>query len=124
VLAPRLVMLGFGTGILSGFFGIGGGFLIVPALMVATDMPLSMAVSSSLVAVAAFGITTASSYAMSGLVSWPVAGLFVVGGVAGGLLGTRATIKLRSYKRALSTTFAVVVILVGAYVTATGFARL
>jgi uncharacterized membrane protein YfcA len=45
------------TGALSGFFGVGGGFLIVPALMLATGMSIMNAVSSSLVAVTAFGRT-------------------------------------------------------------------
>ena len=51
------------------------------------------AVSSSLVAVTAFGMTTAASYAWSGLVSWALAGLFVAGGIAGGLAahGRRGT---------------------------------
>ena len=72
---PAITGLGVATGTLSGFFGIGGGFLIVPALMLATGMSIMNAVSSSLVAVTAFGLTTAASYAWSGLVSWPLAGL-------------------------------------------------
>src|SRR3978361_2089412 len=63
---PAIVGLGLATGTLSGFFGIGGGFLIVPALMLATGMPIMNAVSSSLVAVTAFGLTTAASYAWAG----------------------------------------------------------
>ena len=86
---PAIVGLGLATGTLSGFFGIGGGFLIVPALMLATGMSIMNAVSSSLVAVTAFGLTTAASYAWSGLISWGLAGLFIAGGIAGGLIGTR-----------------------------------
>jgi uncharacterized membrane protein YfcA len=63
---PAILGLGVATGTLSGFFGIGGGFLIVPALMLATGMPIINAVSSSLMAVTAFGLTTAASYAWSG----------------------------------------------------------
>ena len=48
------------------------------------------AISSSLVAVTAFGLTTAASYAWSGLISWKLAGLFIAGGIAGGLIGTRS----------------------------------
>ena len=72
---PAIVGLGLATGTLSGFFGIGGGFLIVPALMLATGMSIMNAVSSSLVAVTAFGLTTAASYAWSGLVSWAAGGI-------------------------------------------------
>src|SRR5262249_47501712 len=49
---PKLLILGLLTGLLSGFFGIGGGFLIVPGLMLATGMPILNAIGSSLVAVA------------------------------------------------------------------------
>src|SRR3979411_3469733 len=76
---PAIVTLGVATGTLSGFFGIGGGFLIVPALMLATGMPILNAVSSSLVAVTAFGLTTAARYAWSGLISWGLAGPVIVG---------------------------------------------
>ena len=65
-LLPLLLSIGFAVGLLSGFFGIGGGFLIVPGLMLATGMPLTMAIGTSLVAVAAFGAATAASYAVSG----------------------------------------------------------
>ena len=65
-------------GALSGFFGIGGGFLIVPGLIGATAMPLINAIGSSLVSVTAFGLTTAASYAWSGLVDWRLAFLFVL----------------------------------------------
>ena len=73
-LLPLLIGIGFLVGALSGFFGIGGGFLIVPGLMGATAMPLINAIGSSLVSVTAFGLTTAASYACSGLVDWPLAG--------------------------------------------------
>ena len=115
---PAIVGLGLATGTTSGFFGIGGGFLIVPALMLATGMPIMNAVSSSLVAVTAFGLTTAASYAWSGLVSWALAGLFVAGGIAGGLAGTRAARHLAERRGALNIVFAVVIIAVALYMLA------
>lgn len=120
VLAPRLAGLGLATGAASGFFGIGGGFLIVPALMLATDMPLAMAVGSSLVAVAAFGVTTAANYARAGLVDWPLAAIFIVGGLLGGYLGTQASTRLAGKKRVLSRIFAIVVLIVGSYLVLDG----
>ena len=65
-LLPFLLLIGFTVGALSGFFGIGGGFLIVPGLMLATGMPIANAVGTSLVAVTLFGATTASNYALVG----------------------------------------------------------
>jgi uncharacterized membrane protein YfcA len=115
---PAILGLGLATGTLSGFFGIGGGFLIVPALMLATGMPIINAVSSSLVAVTAFGMTTALSYAWSGLVSWGLAGLFVAGGIAGGLAGTRLARHLSARRGALNIVFAAVIVAVALYMLA------
>ncbi|ACB78308.1 protein of unknown function DUF81 [Methylorubrum populi BJ001] len=120
VLLPWLLGIGFAVGLFSGFFGIGGGFLIVPGLMLATSMPLPMAIGTSLVAVSAFGAATAASYAVSGLIDWPVAGLFILGGVLGGLVGAGLGRRLSQHKRALTLTFAGLVILVGLYVVARG----
>jgi uncharacterized protein len=115
---PAIVGLGLATGTLSGFFGIGGGFLIVPALMLATGMSIMNAVSSSLVAVTAFGLTTAASYAWSGLISWGLAGLFIVGGIVGGLIGTRSARHLSERRGALNSVFAAVIIAVALYMLA------
>jgi uncharacterized membrane protein YfcA len=112
---PAILGLGLATGTLSGFFGIGGGFLIVPALMLATGMSILNAVSSSLVAVTAFGLTTATSYAWSGLISWRLAGLFIAGGVVGGLAGTRSAQRLAARRGALNMVFAAVIIAVALY---------
>ena len=112
---PAIVGLGLATGTLSGFFGIGGGFLIVPSLMLATGMPIINAVSSSLVAVTAFGLTTAASYAWSGLISWHLAGLFIGGGLLGGLAGTRCARLLSERRGALNIVFAAVIIAVAIY---------
>ena len=115
---PAIAGLGLATGTLSGFFGIGGGFLIVPALMLATGMSIMNAVSSSLVAVTAFGLTTAASYAWSGLISWELAGLFIAGGVVGGLIGTRLAHTLSVRHGALNIVFAAVIIAVALYMLA------
>jgi hypothetical protein len=67
--APQVIAYGPGSGAFSGFFGIGGGFLIVPGLVASTGMPMLMAAGTSLIAVTAFGLTTAANYAFSGLVA-------------------------------------------------------
>ncbi len=114
--APLLVGFGLGAGALSGFFGIGGGFLIVPGIVAATGMPMIYGVGSSLVAVAAFGATTALNYSLSGLVDWLMAAIFVAGGTAGAWLGMKASRRLAAKKGALNTAFAMIIILVGVYV--------
>lgn len=112
--APKVGGFGFGTGLFSGFFGIGGGFLIVPGLVASTRMPMINAVGTSLVAVTAFGLTTAANYAFSGLVDWPLAGIFIVGGVAGGVSGTMLARRL-SGTGALTTVFSALIFVVAAY---------
>lgn len=104
--APKLMIYGGAAGLLSGFFGIGGGFLVVPGLIAATGMPILFAVGSSLVAVTAFGLTTALSYARSGLVLWPLAGVFIAGGAAGGLFGAWLAARLSSKKGVLNLVLA------------------
>lgn len=113
---PRLAGLGLLIGGLSGFFGIGGGFLIVPGLMLASDMPILNAIGSSLLSVTAFGVTTAGNYALSGLVAWPLAGGILGGGVVGGLLGARAGRRLSSRRGALAAVFAAIIVAVAFYV--------
>jgi uncharacterized protein len=119
-LVPPLMGYGFAVGTASGFFGIGGGFLVVPGILAATRMPLIAAIGSSLVSVTAFGATTAINYAISGLVDWRLAGIFLAGGVIGGLVGGRALVRLSRKKRVLSIIFAVVVAAVGFYVVYRG----
>jgi uncharacterized membrane protein YfcA len=114
-MAPRLVTAGLGAGLLSGFFGIGGGFLIVPGLILATGMTVLNAVASSLFSVGAFGLATASNYALSGLVDWRIALLFVLGGVGGGMLGMRLAMRLADRRGVLIKVFSVVLFSVAVY---------
>lgn len=112
--APKLVGFGAGTGLFSGFFGIGGGFLIVPGMIAATGMPMINAVGSSLVAVTAFGLTTSVNYAVTGLVDWPLAIVFIAGGFIGSFAGTRAARHLAG-KGQLMAIFAGLIFVVAAY---------
>ncbi len=121
-LLPNLVFYGVGAGLLSGFFGIGGGFLIVPGIIAATGMPLVFAIGSSLVCIAIFGLTTASNYALSGLIDWVLVFWFVVGGIFGGFVGQWAVSYLTDKENLLSHAFSTIVAAVGAYIVWQGFA--
>ncbi|MFZ5790887.1 MAG: sulfite exporter TauE/SafE family protein [Pseudomonadota bacterium] len=114
-IAVRLAGIGFLTGAVSGFFGIGGGFLIVPGIMLGSGMPILNAIGSSLFSVGAFGLATAVNYALSGLVAWPIALAFIAGGVVGGFLGLKAAVRLSTEKQALNRIFAGVIFAVAAY---------
>ncbi len=115
-IAARLIPTGFATGAASGFFGIGGGFLIVPGLIGAANMTMLNAIGSSLVSVTAFGLSTAASYAVSGLVLWKVAGLFILGGLTGGLAGQKLSTALAARKGALTRVFAGFIFFAAAYI--------
>jgi hypothetical protein len=114
----KLAGVGLVVGTLAGFFGIGGGFLIVPGLILATRMPIVEAIGTSLVSVASFGTMTAMNYALSGLVVWPVALLFVAGGIGGGVVGSRAAHRLSASRVALTRVFSGVIIAVALYMLA------
>jgi uncharacterized membrane protein YfcA len=112
----RVAGIGLGVGLMAGFFGIGGGFLIVPGLILATGMPMINAIGTSLLAVGVFGITTAVNYAVSGFVDWVVAAEFVGGGVLGGYAGMRAACHLAAQRSTLTRMFAALVFIVAFYI--------
>ncbi len=113
---PRLIAAAVVVGLLAGFFGIGGGFLIVPGLVFSTGMPMIAAIGSSLVSVGTFGLTTAINYARSGLLDFTVALLYIGGGVLGGWLGTRMATHLgKQGKGTLNLIFALLVAVVALY---------
>lgn len=111
----RVLGTGAATGIVSGFFGIGGGFLIVPGLMFATGMAMIEAIGSSLFSVGTFGLTTAVSYAISGLIDWWVVALYVFGGIVGGVGGTLLSSHIGKNKRTLQVVFSMIIIVVAIY---------
>jgi len=118
---PWLIGTGLLVGLLAGFFGIGGGFLIVPGLMFATGMNISSAIATSLVGITAFGAVTATTYALAGEVVWRTVGFFVMGGVVGSALGQWGATYLESHKALMQTIFALFVMAVGTYTIYEGF---
>lgn len=123
-LMARLAPLGLLTGAAAGFFGIGGGFLIVPGLMLATDMTIANATASSLVSVAIFGAATSINYAASGLVDWRLVGLLLIGGALGGAAGLRIAALLATRALFARRAFATLVLVVAGYVAWRAFAAL
>lgn len=111
-LTLKLAPFGLIAGFAAGFFGIGGGFLIIPGLMLATGMTISNAAASSLLSVTVFGAATAANYAFSGLVDWHLYGLLVTGGVIGTLIGLKLAERLTSNMALLRRLFAGLVIVV------------
>ncbi len=120
-IARRLIPTGLAAGLASGFFGIGGGFLIVPGLVTAANMTFIHAVGSSLVAVATFAASTAASYAMAGLVRWDIAGFFIVGGLVGGFIGWSVSGYLGQRKALMQRTFSALIFATAAYLVVKAF---
>jgi uncharacterized protein len=112
----KLAPLGLVVGMAAGFFGIGGGFLIVPGLMLAAGMTMSNATASSLVSVALFGAATSANYAVSGLVDGRLVLFLLLGGAVGGVIGIGISRLLASRVRTARSAFAVMILLVAGYV--------
>lgn len=110
----RLLIVGFIVGIGAGYFGIGGGFIIVPALMhTIPGLTIIDAVGTSLISVSTFGFLTATRYSLNGEINWFIALLFIAGGVLGGFYGTRMSSKIS--KERLQKIFAIVLFVVAVY---------
>ncbi|MBL8815526.1 MAG: sulfite exporter TauE/SafE family protein [Planctomyces sp.] len=113
--ARLLLLIGIASGVLSGMFGVGGGFIIVPALIVFSGMSMLRAVGTSLMVI--------SLVSVSGIVSQVVAGqslnlqttaFFVVGGLAG--LWAGQSISHRLSASMLQRVFAISILLVAVFV--------
>ncbi|HWU67457.1 MAG TPA: sulfite exporter TauE/SafE family protein [Stenotrophobium sp.] len=81
--AVVLIGSGAATGLLSGFFGVGGGFLIVPALIMATRLPIQNAVATSLLVITLIALSGNISAALDGHLPGHVTLLFAGGGLLG-----------------------------------------
>lgn len=109
----RLVMLGLCVGFLTGFFGVGGGFLIAPALVTLIGLPMHLAVGTSLIAIALNALWGLIGNLRSGTFDWTLTLLFASGGAAGVLVGARLGRSLPD--RALRTVFALLIVGLDAY---------
>jgi uncharacterized protein len=111
----RILLVGFGVGVGAGYFGIGGGFIIVPALMhTISGLTITDAVGTSLISVSTFGFLTATRYSLSGEINWLISLLFIGGGILGGIFGTRMSSKVSKEK--LKMVFAIILIAVAVYI--------
>jgi hypothetical protein len=107
-----LTAVGLGTGFLSGLFGVGGGFLIVPALVIVTRMGVHSAVATSLLIISAIGFSGAASAIVAGRISWPILLPFAAGGAIAMMAGR--SLAHRMAGPSLQRVFSVLIVLVGA----------
>jgi len=112
----RIVPAGLGTGLLTGFFGVGGGFAVVPALSLLLGLPLAVAVGTSLLVIALTSAVAFAAHLASGSVDWGVAAVFTAAAVAGALAGSRLGGRTRPAR--LAAGFAVLVVGVAIFLVA------
>jgi uncharacterized membrane protein YfcA len=102
----RLAIIGAIAGLYSGLLGLGGGFIIVPALVRWLGMPLKRALGTSLVAVAVLAVPGSVTHYTLGHIDLALAAWLVVGTVPGALLGARLT--ALAHERVVAVAFSVV----------------
>lgn len=113
----RMVMLvGTATavGLLTGFFGVGGGFALVPALVLVLDFPMAVAVGTSLLVIAVNSATALAARAqLATELDWALIATFTGAAVVGSLLGSHVVARMSSAR--LKQTFAVLLVVVALY---------
>ena len=111
-----VVPIALGVGLLTGFFGVGGGFLIVPALVVLLGMPMELAVGTSLLVIALTSALALSAHLATGAIEWPLAvaltGSAILGALAGSSVGGRVP------QERLRQAFAGLIVAIGAFLLA------
>lgn len=113
--AVLLLIVGVLTGVLSGIFGVGGGFVIVPALVLFSGMSMHRAVGTSLMVIALVSVSGVASQLWAGRAIPPVVTvLFVTGGIGGLFIGQHIGRRLSG--PALQKVFAVAILAVAAFV--------
>lgn len=113
--AMLLATVGLGTGILTGLFGIGGGFLIVPALVTFSRMEMRRAIGTSLLVITLVSLSGIASYVINGgRIPLQITIMFLVGGLLGMWVGTGVAKRLAG--RRLQQVFAAAIVAVGLFV--------
>ena len=112
--AWRLGAAGLGIGLLTGFLGVGGGFIVVPVLVVLLRTPMPAAVGTSLLVISLNSAVALAARAGHGSFDWDVIVPFTVAAVAGSLAGKRTADRVSPNK--LTVAFAALLVAVAVYV--------
>lgn len=111
---PRLLLIGLGVGTATGLVGAGGGFLLVPALILFAGLPAAVAVGTSLAVVVLNSAIGLTGHLLSTPLDWPLVLTFTGIAIAGSFLG--AAFAGRLPERTLQRTFGVFILLIAAVV--------
>ncbi len=118
----RVVIAGTVVGFLTGFFGVGGGFVIVPALVLALDFSMADAIGTSLLVIAVNSVVALSVRVGQINIDWLVVGLFSAGALVGSVLGSRAASKFQG--AALKRAFVALLFVLATYMGADSIIKL
>ena len=121
-LALRVIPAGIGIGVLTGFFGVGGGFVIVPALVLLLGLPMTVAIGTSLLVIALTSASALVAHLATGRVDWAVVASFTAAAIAGEIAGSRVGSRLSSAR--LTQVFAVLIVGVALFLIAKNVAAL
>ncbi|MFZ5850410.1 MAG: TSUP family transporter, partial [Actinomycetota bacterium] len=113
----KVLVTATAVGLLTGFFGVGGGFVVVPALVLALGFPMPVAVGTSLVVIAVNSATALAARLGHGVgLDWLVLGVLTGAAVLGSLGGSRLAGRVRP--EVLTRAFVVVLLLLAGYTAA------
>jgi uncharacterized protein len=118
--ALLLAGVGLAAGLLTGLFGVGGGFIIVPALVTFSGMSFERAIGTSLLVIALVSLSGIASHFLTGqTVPWSVVIPFLAGSLAGLVVGTAIARRLAGPP--LQRAFAAAIVVVGLFVIVRNF---
>lgn len=121
--ALKVLVTASAVGLLTGFFGVGGGFAVVPALVLALGFTMPVAVGTSLLVIAINSASALVSRLGHGVhLDWTLIGVFTLAAIIGSLLGGRVT--SRVHPRLLSRAFTLLLVAVAFYTAARSFPQL
>ncbi len=119
----RVVAVASAVGLLTGFFGVGGGFVVVPALVLALGFTMPVAVGTSLLVIAINSASALLSRMGNGVhLDWLLIALFTLAAIAGSLLGGRLVTRVPPQK--LTAAFTMLLVAVALYTAARSFPQL
>ncbi|MGG7573304.1 sulfite exporter TauE/SafE family protein [Streptomyces sirii] len=122
VKVSRVAATASAIGLLTGFFGVGGGFVVVPALTLVLGLEMPVAIGTSLLVVLINSLTALGTRAGTIALDWPLLAGFAACAALGSHLGPRLTARLRP--QTLATAFACLVTVVAVVMAATAVPRL
>jgi uncharacterized membrane protein YfcA len=121
--ALRVLITATAVGLLTGFFGVGGGFAAVPALVLVLGFTMPVAVGTSLLVIAINSASALASRVGHGIhLDWTLLGVFTLAAIVGSLLGGRLAARVRPER--LTAAFTVLLVAVALYTATRSFPQL